>query len=130
MKRFVLAVILVFVMSGIAFASATPYYASGNTVSFNTAALVVTFNTIVDKIYIKNETMTGSPSLSVSLTGQNIGWGYDGVRYTMPSKASGDTVLLANNTSITYEAKTDKIGFIGSGNGTVTYLVTSERKQP
>ena len=131
MKRFVLALMIVALFGGIAYASASPTFVTSNTVSFNTTQVVVTFNTTVDKIFIRNEGTAGNNGVWVTLTGQNIGWNYGGTKYTMPvAAASGDTVIIPGSSSITYECKTDKIGIVGKGNGTVTYIATSETNRP
>ena len=103
-------------------------YVTSNTVSFSTTSMIVTFNTVVNKILVINE--SSSDIVQVEFDGSRIGWNGAKTTYTMPDQWD---FRLQPNSSVSLDISTDKIGLKGravgsTGTGTITYLATSDRR--
>ena len=145
MKRILVALAFVFLFTGLASAEVENYYATSNTVSFSTTT-IVTFNTIINTLFLRNESTTDS--LFVFYKKSDIGWNDDFTFYTTPEISytaagvvipSGNSVRLSPSSTnrwseITLHVKTDKIAIVQqrspSANIGVTYIAETDRRQP
>ena len=145
MKKFLLLLAFVFMFTGLSLAEVENYYATSNTVSFSSTT-IVTFNTIINTLFLRNESTTDS--VFVFYKKSDIGWNDNFTFYTTPVISytgtgvvipSGNSVRLSPSSSnrwseITLHVKTDKICVVQprspSENIGVTYVAETDRKQP
>ena len=146
LKRLVLMVAFVLLFTGIVNAEMIEnYYATSNTVSFSTTT-IVTFNTIINSLFLRNESTTDS--LFVFYKKSDIGWNDNYTVYTIPVISytltgivvpSGNCARLSPSSTsrwseITLNAKTDTICVVQprspSANIGITYVAETDRKQP
>ena len=127
MKRFVLMLVVLTLLSCNAFAE--DIYVSSDTVSYNTVAVVATFNSVTTSVLVSNES---SGIVYVNLTG--LGWTLYHDTYINPSTQSqgvtNSVVRLEPNSSLSLDLQTDKIGWLSeTGDGTLKFVVTSDKGQ-
>ena len=123
-KLFVFVLAMLFAVNAFAAVGATKV--SSNTVTVTHAIpVVVTFNTVINKILVLND--SGTSVVHVSF--DNLGWQSDGT-YLLPTFQTNSTVgafVLDTNSSVSVDINTTKIGFWSSGAETeVNYLATTE----
>lgn len=102
-------------------------YATSNTVSFNSVrgALVITFNTVVNKILLVNE--SSASGIKVEFDGTRLGWQGDGT-YRM---ANNNDFLIDAGSSVSVNISTDKISVTPNtsrDSGNFRYLATSDKR--
>ena len=125
MKKYLMVILALALFCSMA--EAREIYVTNNTVSFNTVGQIVTFNTIMNKILVVNE--SSSEAVTVQFDGAKIGWNTGKTTYTLPTIAS--SFKIDPSASLSIEVSTERIGRIASsatGSGWIRYIATSDRR--
>lgn len=126
MRKVLLVLVALMFIAGSAHSAIGPIKVSANTVAIQSDS-VVTFNTIVSKVFVQNmDTVT-----SIHVTFDGLGWKNNTGQYIRPTMQSFSTVgawILAPGSSISLDINTDKIGFYSGAVSSVntSYLVSTE----
>ena len=111
-------------LASVSYAATVPDMISSNTISYNTVAKVVTFNTVCQYVSVTN--LDDVDVLYTVFGGNTIGWNIDETSYTLPAGRGVSGVRVGVSSTVTINIATDKLGFVAlGGEGTVTYFATS-----
>jgi len=126
MRKFALVVLALLLLSGVAMAKEV--YVTNNTVTYNSVGTIVTFNTVVNKILVLNNSSTDT--IGLQFDSSRIGWNSDNTVYTLPHRTN--IFRLSAGSSVSLDISTDQIGYLfyegTTGTGTLQYLATSDSR--
>ena len=117
----------------LAFATDIDSHTTSNSVSFSTVGQVVTFNTAVNSLLVMNHQSSGG-NLHVVIRQSDLGWNPDRRLYFTPTlstgyRVSGSSILLEPGDSLQINLRIKKLGFVGTGTGSISYIATSDTEQ-